>query len=480
MRVNIKTLSAEQLDGVSWLSERPRAILADDVGFGKTTQVLHSLLNVSAKQVLYVTGAQPSYQVREEVAEWDLPYTCRVVRGTKSLRYRHYSDLSDITVLSYETFRNDVSVLTSIAWDAVVLDDASKFKNALSKLSIAAHNVSRLLSVRYAWAVTATPYETALEDVWSIFHALNSYPFGTFEEFSDSFCVYDWKFFRGRRVWSVVRYKNLDNFKEIADQYILRRVNKSGPTLEILDHYMGMHSEQLTLYNASRSGMLGDSIHDRFTKALMFCDSTVFLKDASLMSSKLDLVISLLMLNDEKFVIYSMWKPVLRHLKELFVAKNIEFVEISGDVSIERRTENQRVFREKSSVQVCLITKCGEQALNLQSARYLICINRLANPKRMEQVHGRIKRTGSPFDKVYILNFIIEGSIEEGMIKLSDSREAISNQVLGDTSPSRFTVADKFSLLYNSNTSKVRLADGSYSETLPFVDLGEDKGQHGK
>lgn len=463
-------LTSEQVQGAEFLADRERALLADEVGFGKTVQVLEAARLISARRIIYVTGAQASYQVVDEVGKFSMPFTVKIVRGPKKYRETVYANPPNLIVLGYETFRNDATLLNQQEWDLIVLDDASKFKNTSSNLSIAANLVTS--KARYAWALTATPIETALENLWAIFHAINFYPLGSYEDFSIRYCLYDWRRIRRRREWTVVKYQNIADLKARIAPHILRRINTKGPSLVLMDHKVGMYPQQFHLYNAARGGAFGPTIHDRFTKALMFCDSTIFSDDeCEERSTKIDTVMELVQALPNKIVIYSMWKKVLKHLKKRFLQAGISWVEISGDVPISKRNDNQRRFHRDPSLKVCLVTRAAEQALNLQAAQYMICINRLANPKRMEQVWGRIKRTGSPFSQIFVVNLVVQGSIEEAMIELSESRAQLSAEVLGEETPERFSTNEMFQILARSNEMSILLEDGTTADPLPYVDI---------
>lgn len=439
-------LAEDQLTGRDFLADRYKALLADEVGYGKTVQALAAVSMLGLRDVLYVTGAQPAYDVvNDNVPKFAPNHTARVVRGSKRQRQVMWHDRSDISVVGYETFRNDWRILAKIPWDLIILDDASKFKNPESHLSKAAHRVTR---GKRAWAMTATPIENELIDLWAIFHAIDYHPLGTWPTFNARYLVWGWKKHQnGRHTKDVIRYEHLDELKEKLRGNVLRRTGVSGPRLMLATHYLGVYPEQARLYRLARSGHFGNTIHDRFTRCLMFLDSTRFADQHPGVSSKIDLIAEILDHFEGKVVIYSQWKVALRHLKDVLVDHDINFVEISGDVPIPLRHGITKRFNEDPSIKVCLLTRAGEQALNLPAAQLLITINRIANPQRMYQVHGRIKRRTSPFDKIYILDLVIRDTIEERMIHLSERRRELPRTVFGDDIPERFTTEDMGALL---------------------------------
>lgn len=426
-------LRGDQIVGRDFLMEHSKAILADDVGFGKTPPTLEAIRELSLHRVLYITGAMPAYQVETEASIWAPGLSARVVRGARRFRHTIYSQPPNITILGYESFRSDSEVLAKLHWDLLVLDDASHFKTPDSNLTVAGNLVSR--SSDRVWALTATPLETSLLDVWSIFHATNLYPIGSLEHFYARYCVFSVRRFRDRPPHrEITSYVNLEEFMERIKPYVLRRINVDGPKLSIIDFPMGMYPEQARLYELARRGQFGYSIYDRFQRCLQYCDSSIFSGSQVAVSSKIDLLVQVLQTlpPGTKVLIYSMWKAVLHHLESVLDSFSIRWVEISGDVPIPVRNDNQQSFLKDPTIQVCCVTKAGEQALNLQAAQFIICINRLANPQRMQQVFGRIKRTGSPFAEVYAINLYIEQSVEERMIALQHERADLFTTIFGD------------------------------------------------
>lgn len=440
-------LTPDQEVGRDFLADRSKALLADEVGFGKTVQALAAISTVGIKPVLWVTSAQAAYQVADEdAANFAQYHTARVVRGTKRQRQIMWSDRADISVVGYETFRNDVKILCRIPWKLVVLDDVNKMKNPESQLSIAANKVCK--AAERAWAMTATPIEIALTDLWSVFHAINYYPLGTWPTFNARYCIWGWKrHANGRSTKSIIRYENLPELQKKLRGNVLRRTGASGPEIILMTHYLGIYPEQSALYRLARSGHFGYTVYDRFQRCLQFVDSTRFTDTRPYRSSKIDLVMQILEQYHDKVVIYSQWKKTLYHLMERLSAARIPYVEMTGDIPIPLRAGRQQRFRHEPGLRVCIVSKTGEGALNLEAAKLMICINRIANPARMYQVHGRIKRHTSKSKRVYILDLVARGTVEERMLALSERRRQLPRDVFGDDLPIRITTEDMQNLL---------------------------------
>jgi SNF2 family DNA or RNA helicase len=439
-------LRPDQEEGRDFLASRKKAILADLTGAGKTAQVLSAIAKIGAKRTLYVTGSGiPSEQIVEDGEKFTPHFRIQVVKGPKSLRKVYYIGDSDVLVLGYETFRNDVTILQTLPFDLFVLDDASKAKNPDSALSKACNAFAR--NVEYGWALTASPVETSLMDIWAVYHAINFYPLGSKSHFSSRYCI--WGEGGGRR-WKkiqIIGYKRLDEIVTLLKPHYLRREGAETPDLHVVDYPVDLYKEQHVLYQAAKSGVFGTTLYDMFTRALMYCDSTIYATASSPKSSKIDLILQFLKAYSGKVVIYSMWHLSLTHLKIALETNSIRYVEISGKIPKYLRRENQKSFRDDPDVRVMLITKAGEYSINLQSAQIMICMNRHANPQKMRQVYGRIKRTGSAFSDVYVLNLFVKGSVEERIIALLRSRADLSDRVLGDTAIERLTPMQMVNLL---------------------------------
>lgn len=438
-----KVLSEDQLLGVDFLKSTPRCILADAVGTGKTAQALTAIHQLDLRKVLYVTGTQASYQVEDEVDLWAPMHTVKVLKAARKIRYSVYANRPDILVISYEVFRNDVKILKTLTWDLVVLDDASKFKNPQSNLSKAAFQFSPLIG--RAWAMTATPIENNLQDLWSIFKSIGLMPLGSNPELPD-FMTWTYEQRSNYSIKKPKSYMNLDIAITRIKPYILRRDNILGPEVKLINHYVGLYPEQLRIYKTLRRKRA--DINTVFHKVMMACDTTEFTQIPGV-STKIDFILNFLnKTQPDKMVVYSRWKVVLRHLKRELAANGISFAEISGDIPVPMRAEAQRRFHTDLGPRVMLVTSAGEQGLNLQAAKYLICINRIANPQRMAQVRGRIIRRSSKYKKVFIIDLIVKNSIEEKMFTLMQSREEIFDTVFGTTPKTRSVSSDLREILY--------------------------------
>lgn len=431
--------------GVDALCESSRFLLADTVGIGKTFQGIKASRIVAYDHILWVTGAQPSFQVLDECRTHAPGCTVKVARGTRQFREAVYSDPPHYTIISYDALRSDIETLIRMPWKCVILDDANYFKTPDTKATIAANRLCR--DRPYAWALTGTPIQTGLPDLWSVFHAIDLHPLGSLDDVYRNYCVWGWKHVGDKNERAITGYRSLDRVKELIKPYMLRRTSVEGrPDLQIVDFRIGLYPRQAELYRQVVTSPA--DVLTRFRLSLQLCDSTAFLpRERNPESSKLDFILSYLKAREGKVVIYTMWLVPLRQLKDMLDRACIRYVEISGDVPIPIRNDNQKAFHRDPDVRVCLVTKAAECALNLQAAQTLICLNRLANPKRMEQVYGRIRRIGSAFKTIYIVNLIIEGSVEERMLQLYDQREALSDGVLDDVPIKRLSVSDMAGLL---------------------------------
>jgi SNF2 family DNA or RNA helicase len=111
---------------------------------------------------------------------------------------------------------------------------------------------------------------------------------------------------------------------------------------------------------------------------------------------------------------------------------------MTGDESKEDRYTLQKRFMETPEPQVIIGTSALEMSLNLQMARYMIQIDYIRNPKRMEQLYGRIRRIGSPYSNIVVIQLITSNTFEERIPQVLARREAVSDFMLGDDSSGFF------------------------------------------
>lgn len=444
-----------QKTGILWMYFAGNCLLADSCGLGKTIESLALLLLLKSRNelkgfILAVPSASLG-QWREEIIKFTDLNVMSVGRLSKNDRILRYATAGrvDGVLLNHELLYRDLEYLRKLNYNVMILDEASVIKNYKTKTAQAVKELAGQCE-RFI-ACSATPVQNNLMDLHSIFEAINPEVLGGYWRFRNKFCVTEEQFIyvRGirRRFKKIVGSKDVDELKELIEPYYLRRrlgdVNIKLPVvprtiwLELLPEqkeiYKKLRKKTIDLYNCGRRREVKKNVH-----SMQQCVDGLGSLEKSFgdKSSKLDKVMELLKgdLNGEKVVVFSKYKNTLFHLKKRFLKEGIKFVEISGDVNKEERERNRKCFWEDKECQVCCGTVAMNLSLNLQIARYLIMINTLYNPTKVEQFLGRIRRIDSKHKSVVLILLLTVDTFEEKLYSVVRGRQDLIDDVFDEKS----------------------------------------------
>lgn len=450
-----------QTRGVTWLYATPRAILGDVTGTGKTIHAIGLAAILLAKQeakrivICVVAGTEGQWQ--EEFAKL-LP-GARVVtnrRLDKAKRRAVYKADWDVLVSTYDLAWRDAPLIATIQPDLLWCDESTSFKNRETKTAEGLRTIAAY-SKRVVCA-SATPIQNSLLDIFAQLEVLGlsgspATLFGDEEQFKSRYCVIQTETIhvKGGRLRSkqrIVAYQNLEHFVATLGPYYLRRTEGSGDMPDVVaeDVFVPMNKDQRERYEQYAIGRVDGveiSPAGKATWLLQACNNLAIPeKDISLDSSgKVDWLMEALdeRLVDEqgepaKVVVFCRWLYGITALTNRLRDAGIGYGVIQGGMPGEEKDEVRKRFWDDPDCRVCIITTAGEMGLNLQCARYVICLDLMLNPSRMEQILGRIKRSGSKHRKVFMLRLVASDSIEAAVLRMLQVKQALADFVHGDAS----------------------------------------------
>lgn len=335
---------------------------------------------------------------------------------------------------------------------------------------------------KWAWGLSATPLETSPIDLFSLFWALmgNKTPLGhSLERFKSSFCIMNRSTIR---VPKVIRHKNghmekkwvkvrlekavgvhpewMPEMKSRIQEYYLRHpfeiIERYLPPIEVLPVWLELGKKQRDRYQEiSRGRVIADYVfHERGQKItekqvtyaiklfyqLRLCDGLTSIPGQKYRDSiKMQYLMNLLTgeLAGEKVVVFSRFHQPLNDLEVKLNDEMISFDRIDGLRSDEENAKARHNFNDPDGARVMLLTAKGSYALNLQVARYMVAYNTLYNPKKLEQLYGRIRRpNGAGACVVYHL--LCQGTVEEAMWQILREREQMFFDIFGQDQESFF------------------------------------------
>jgi SNF2 family DNA or RNA helicase len=450
------TLRPYQQRGLSWLvflSElRLGACLADDMGLGKTIQLL--ALETLLRQQDLDTGPTLLVCPMSLVGNWQR----EAARFAPGLRvYAHHGGArargeaftrllaeTDLVITTYATATRDIDELAAHEWQRVVLDEAQAVKNSLSG---AAKAVRRLNAVHRV-ALTGTPVENRLAELWSIMDFLNPGLLGSPE------------LFRTRYAIPVERHGQTEPAKRlcaITRPYILRRVKTDPAIIDDLPEkieikqYCRLTVEQASLYQAVVDDMLdkiehSDGIERRgnvlaaMAKLKQVCNHPAqLLHDRSPVGQRSGKVIRLeeileeILAEGDKVLCFTQFTEfaelLLPHLAARF---GTDVAYLHGGTPKLRRDEMVARFQGSDGPPIFLLSlKAGGTGLNLTAANHVVHLDRWWNPAVENQATDRAFRIGQR-RAVQVHKFICTGTLEERIDDMIEEKKALANLVVTD------------------------------------------------
>ncbi len=441
------TLRPYQETGWSWLSYMRSlgfgACLADDMGLGKTVQVLALLeqLHTSAGgPILLVVPASLIGNWQKEIHRFAPDIEYKVLHGKTSKQLD--LDFDSTTFLTITTYAmvSRLETLRTIQWDMIILDEAQAIKNPGAKQT----KSIKLLKGSTRIALTGTPIENNLSDLWSLFDFINSGLLGTSKEFSG---------FAKKLTDDPTGYSRLKN---IVSPFILRRLKTDKSIINDLPDksemrtYISLSKKQTVLYRKlvsefaeslektdgiQRKGMILAAIQ----KLKQICNHPdqylgqgAFIPNESGKFDTLRELCETIYEKRERVLIFTqfreMTEPLNRYLESIFHKKGLI---LHGGVPVKKRTELVDCFNGEDYVPYMVLSlKAGGVGLNLTAANHVIHFDRWWNPAVENQATDRAFRIGQK-KNVMVYKMISTGTIEEKIDAMIAEKSKLLDDVIG-------------------------------------------------
>ncbi len=435
-----------QLSGVKWMYSLYKhglgGILADDMGLGKTIQTISmlSLLKVekSDLKALIVVPTSVLYNWEQEIIHTANNLTYTLVVGTQKTRSELIQFDTDIYITTFDTVRRDIKFYTQ-EFDILIVDEAQYIKNRNTQTSKAIKKINR----KSTFALTGTPIENSLAELWSIFNLCLPSLLGSFNNFNKNY------------IKSIVQHDNktvVSLLKNQISPFILRRF-KSDVLTELPDKIEStiicdMTDEQETIYNSFLLEARGEiytglqnhtmdtmGILSKITRLRQLaCHPKLINKDYLNNSGKLDSTLELLesvLEQGHRVLIFSQFTAMLNIIAEKLNTMDIHHFYLDGKTSSKNRIDMSARFNNGENDVFLISLKAGGVGLNLTGADVIIHFDPWWNPSVMEQATARAYRYGQE-NRVQVFNVIARNSIEEKILKLQENKRSIIDNVIND------------------------------------------------
>ncbi|EHK2348553.1 DEAD/DEAH box helicase [Clostridium perfringens] len=461
-----KALNAElrpyQKEGFKWINEITDlgfgGVLADDMGLGKTLQIIAFLLSQKKSKSIVVVPTSVIYNWMDEFEKFAPSIRVGLVHGSKSKRDKVLRDFKrglgikieeenlkeksyekyDVLLTTYGTLKNDEKAYENLSFDYCIIDEAQNIKNPAAQATLSVKNIKSRCNI----ALTGTPIENNLMELWSIFDFVMPGYLFTKERFRERF---------------ILDESNLSELKSLITPFILRRlkedvlselpeklekkylVEMKGKQKQLYSFYVKAIKNQLNENKSSeKSGRDKINLFAYLTKLREIClDPSLVVPDYTGESSKLTVVKEIVKDASEsgkKILLFSQFTSVLQKIEEDFKKEDISYLYLDGGTSAKDRVERVKKFNEDSNIKVFLISlKAGGVGLNLTSASVVIHFDPWWNPAVEDQATDRAHRFGQE-NKVEVIKLVAKDTIEEKIVLMQeDKRELIQSLMDGKT-----------------------------------------------
>jgi SNF2 family DNA or RNA helicase len=453
------TLRDYQKRGVAWLSYLEQLglgpCLADDMGLGKTLQVIARLLGDQSAEdrkepTLIIAPTSVIGNWRKEIERFAPSLRVLVHQGSGRVKdaeaFAEWVDAGDVVLTSFALARLDEKVLRTRAWGRLVVDEAQNIKNPAAAQTKAIVK----LPAKRRLALTGTPVENRLRDLWSIFNFLNPGYLGKESQFRKNFEL------PIQKDNDTARQEML---KKLVEPFILRRLKTDKRIIDDLPDkveqkiYCNLTREQASLYEAvvadvaariddaegiQRKGLILSTL----MKLKQICNHPAqFLHDGSAFSGERSLKLSRLaemaeeaLESDESMLIFTQFTDIGSSLdRYLTHTLHRQTYYLHGGTSAARRDRLVAAFQDPEGAPAAFILslRAGGVGLNLTKAGHVFHFDRWWNPSVEDQATDRAFRIGQT-KNVFVHKFVTIGTVEEKIDALIEDKKRLSSAIVGN------------------------------------------------
>ncbi len=443
-----------QLDGYRWLRRLAAwgvgGCLADDMGLGKTVQALAVLVDRAAEGPALV--ACPTSVASNWIRE------CRRFAPTLNpVLYRETRDVNvkagDVVVISYGLVLRDAEPLAKVAWGTMILDEAQFLKNSQSKTAAAV----RTIPAGWRLAMTGTPIENHLGELWSLFRAISPGVFGSWERFRERFAA------------PIERDRDASRraaLSRVVRPFILRRtkaeVLSELPARTEMRLEATLSTEEKQLYDAERlaavASFAGSQDPDARFKVLaaltrlrqIACHPKLVNESWTGGSSKLDVFLETvdeLREGRHRALVFSQFTSYLAIVRAALDQRGVKYQYLDGSTPAKDRDAAVDAFQRGEGDLFLISLRAGGTGLNLTAADYVIHLDPWWNPAVEDQATDRAHRIGQT-RPVTVYRIVAAGTIEEKILTLHGSkRELVAGVLDGTGAAAKLSVEEMVELM---------------------------------
>ena len=426
-----------QKDGIRWMKllreVHFNGILADDMGLGKTLQVIALIEDIKSElPCIVVVPSSLIYNWKDEVEKFSKVLNCKCILGNQENRKKILNEEADLYITSYDYMRRDIDLYENKEFEYVILDEAQYIKNQKTQNAISV----KKLKARHKLALTGTPIENSLAELWSIF------------EFLMPNFLFNYHYFLLNYENDIVRNDDEDKkkrLKQLVSPFILRR-NKKDVLTELPDkiektQLIEFSEDENKLYLAhlaqvnNELNMMDENMNKIEVLAMLTrlrqlcCEPRLLFDNIYHASSKLkactDLIVNLKE-NNQRVLLFSSFTSALNLIEEELNILGVSYLKLTGQTSKEKRKELIEKFQNGKADVFLISLKAGGTGLNLTAAQAVIHFDPWWNVSAQNQATDRAYRIGQE-KNVQVFKLVMKNSIEEKIMKLQEKKKDLAD-----------------------------------------------------
>ena len=441
------SLRSYQKRGYDWLLHLQElglgGILADDMGLGKTIQSLSYLMKIREKDksanFLIIVPTSLLYNWESEALNFTPSLKPMIITGDQQEREKRLKSLKEghLLITSYATLRKDFKYYQNLHFHSIFVDEAQYIKNTYTQNAKA----TKLLNAKHHFALTGTPIENSLADLWSIM------------DFANPGYLKTWRHFKHVFEIPITRYEDSERLLLLQRQiapFILRRI-KGEVAKELPDKiesnlFITLSEEEQKIYHTqlalSQKTFIEENLgvgvgRIRILALLMrlrqaACSPALFLENYNLPSAKLERALAIIeekRLTTSQILIFSQFTSMLDLIAHELDKKNIPYLMLTGKTKTKDRLTLVNQFNEEKIPVFLVSLRAGGVGLNLTSADTVIHFDPWWNQSVENQATDRTHRIGQD-KRVQVIRLIAKDTIEEKILTLKKRKEALASALI--------------------------------------------------
>lgn len=440
--------------GYKWLKSIDEykfgGILADDMGLGKTLQIIAIILDYknsaekNKRPIMVVCPSSLSLNWKNEIDKFAPSIKTIVISGGASQREKQINqiDMYDVVITSYDLLKRDVELYKEIDYEFryIIADEAQYIKNSNTQNAKAIKQIK----AETKYALTGTPIENSLSELWSIFDFLMSGYLFSYKKFKE---LYEMPIIKDNDE------RAMKKLKMLIEPFILRRTKKEvltelpEKTITILNNEMDEEQQKIYITYLARARtelkeeIEANGLENSHIKILALltrlrqicCHPSLFIDNYKGEASKLNQCIEIVkdaILSGHKILLFSGYTSMFNIIEKELKKENIKYFKLTGQTKVSNRIELVEEFNNDSEIKVFLISlKAGGTGLNLTGADIVIHYDPWWNISAENQATDRTYRIGQK-NNVQVYKLITKNSIEEKIYELQEKKAKLIDSVL--------------------------------------------------